>query len=108
MGKGLETRLIVKEMMKILNNKMSKLARLMAPTLKIMVAVLKDFERLAELRQSTLEVSRDNQERPLKINDMLLSGSNGLISAMEIAGMILTQTPNEDEPFERSNEQGHR
>ena len=107
-GKGLEMRQVVKEMLRILNNKMSRLAKLMAPTLKIMVAVLKDFERLADLRQSTLEVSRDNQERPLKINDLLLSGSNGLISAMEFAGMILTETPNEDEPFERSNEQAHR
>ena len=107
-GKGLETRLIVKEMMKILNNKMSKLAKLMAPTLKIMVAVLKDFERLADLRQSTLDVSRDDQTRPLKINDLLLSGSSGLISAMEFAGMIVAEAPNEEEPIQRANEQAHR
>ena len=87
---------------------MSRLAKLMAPTLKIMVAVLKDFERLADLRQSTLEISRDDQTRPLKINDLLLSGSSGLISALEFAGMIVTEAPNEDAPIERANEQAHR
>merc|ERR1712001_498027 len=72
------------------------------------VASLKNFERLAELRQSTLDVARDDQTRPLKINDLLLSGSSGLISAMEFAGMIVAEAPNEDEPIQRANEQAHR
>ena len=106
-GKGFEMRAVVKKMKEILDKKMTRLAKLMKPTLRIMVAVLKNFERMANLRQSTLEVSRDNQEKPLRINDLLQSGSNGLISALEFAGMVITEAPDEDAISERSNEQAH-